>query len=358
MVFKIKHKIEDSSLEALKELIRKLYREYEAIYTLINAMTVDIRKEISISKNNIARIKNKNIALKNFHKLDAEVTNLRTKYGIKVNGNELIKLVEKAENAEKGSILLVPKSIIGEAFSNYKAALPDFDTFPEHMRIGIDVGIIRERQGTVELFLLETILFEDMCAIFNLSKEYAQKASGTMTAKKLTKIANSLYRATVTTAFFFVEAYLNGLAADYYSKNRDRLDAKTKALLTEWDSVQKKNKYLSLRDKALQYPRIILGTQHSPLQENNCQELKFMVNKAKDLRDAIVHASALPDLESYNQEKESVVFNINYAEVVQVVDNAIALVRRLETTIYGNDKRLFWLIDRNAGGIFPETVFK
>lgn len=356
MVQKIKHKIKTLPLQKDREMAKNLFREYEAIYTLINAMTVDNRKIISISYDAIDKM-DKELLLKNIEKIKAEIDELRIKYGIKADRSGLIKILEAARDTKKG-MLLIPKYNIRKLFSNYEKVLIDFDTYPEHTRIGIDIGLYRKIQGKVELFLLETVLFENMCALFNLYKEQHMKLNRQEDSKRLIKTVDSLGRATVTMAFFFVEAYLNGLSADYYLKNENKLDKKDAMLLAEWDFTRKKPRYLSLKDKVLQYPRIILSTQHPPLQENNCQELSFIISRAKDIRDAIVHASSLPNLETYVPGKEEAVFNINYTEVEQVVDNAIILIRKIETTISGNDKRLFWIVGRSADGFFSEETFE
>jgi hypothetical protein len=151
--------------------------------------------------------------------------------------------------------------------------------------------------------------------------------------------------------------YLNGIASDHYLKNEKRLTTEEKQTLTEWDSKNNRPKHLSLREKALKYPRMILGVEHPPLQENNCPELGFIIGKAKALRDAIVHPAARREDSEYGSDKRQLVYLIEYDEVEQVVDNAIRLVRKIETKVYGNTDRLLWLKGRGDDGQFPDDTF-
>ena len=212
--------------------------------------------------------------------------------------------------------------------------------------------------STVDWRSTEATLFEDMCALYNLAREASEKLKTAIDSVLAQKKLNALLRATASAAFYFVEAYLNGLAYDHFIASKNKLDEATTKKLTEWDSSLKKPAYLSLRDKLLQYPRIILGVQHPPLQENNCSELDFISGKAKLLRDSTVHASPNPDRITLEPVKELALFNVSFDEVEKVVDNAILLVREIESTIRGNENSLYWIRERGGSGFFPKIVFR
>ncbi len=344
----------NTNTRSLKDKAKKLYREYEAIYTLINAMTVSIKEKMCRTYAVIEKLDR--TKLRNFiQDTQKEVSKLRHLYGVKRPNTEIVELLESAERSS-GSLLLIPKNILRIFFSHYEKALPDFNAYPEHTRIGIDVGIYREFQGSVEIYLLEAVLFENMCALFNLTKERHVKTILQTDSKKSVKTTSALSQATVTQAFNFIEAYLNGLSFNYCVKKTD-LDDKTRTFLTEWDYTKNKPKYISLRDKILHYPRIIRGVEHPPLQESNCDEIEFVVSRAKIIRDAIVHASPLPNLHTLEPDKERIIYSLKFEEVEQVVDNVISLVQKIEMLIYGNTKRLPWLHKREPDGFFHERVF-
>jgi hypothetical protein len=234
--------------------------------------------------------------------------------------------------------------------------MPDFVSFPEHLKIAIDPGTYRTKEGDFELYLIESILFEDMCALFNLTREYSKKEK-TDSPKKIVKTGRAFLHSAVTMAYYFVEAYLNGIAFDYYIENKDNLNEESKSLLTEWDYRTNRPKYVPFRDKLVKYPRIILGAQHSPLQPNNCPEMEFIATKAKIVRDSIVHSSPALDLEIIETPKEKEFFQINMADAEEIIDNSISLVKKIEIAIFGNDRRLFWLRERGADGFFADDVF-
>ena len=216
------------------------------------------------------------------------------------------------------------------------------------------------RKGSSETRLVETTLFEDTCALFNQARLWdlqRRELSDVDPPKAKVKTSVALNHATIVSAVNFVEAYLNGLAADHFSENESSLDQNTRDILADWDSSQKRPRYLSLRDKALQYPRMILGLEHPPLQENNCPEFAFITRTARSIRDAIVHPSAVPDKGPFHP-REELLFNIEFDDVEGVVDSAVALVRRLHGVIYPDGPVLIdWLQDRAEDGLFDESVF-
>ena len=352
----MKEGIHNVNLNKLRGKARRLQRECEAIYTLINAMTVDLKKQIDLAKERIAQLKKSELQ-SYINKTKQEINKLRSHLGVKVPNSVLVELLTMAEGTTKGTLIWLPKYGIKNLFAYYERAFPGFETFPEHICIGVDAGTLRRQQGPVELSLLEAILFEDMYALFNLSKEHHTKLDRLNDSKRLFKTSYALCLATITSAFYFVEAYLNGIAFDYYIANEAKLDDQTKMILTEWNPTMNRPRYLTLRDKALQYPRIILGSINPPLQESNCPELAFIIGRATFLRNAVVHASPKLNLETFVIEKQQVLSNIDFGEVERIVDNAATLVRKLETAVRGDDKRLFWLHERGPDGFFPEAVF-
>ncbi len=328
--------------------------EYAMILSLVGAMTVSQRREFYYNISSIEKLTTKQ--LKSFtSQILHNVSESREKYGIKATRKELLFLWKSAE-ALKDTVMLIPKYSMRELLS---IPIPDaFENLPEHARISVDVGLYREVPFSgVEIFVPEAILFENMCALYNTTLEHKNRWNKEdPKSKKLRKMAEALGRATLVTAFNFVEAYLNGIAVDYYIKNHDKLDPQTIQRLTEWDSVKKQYRYISFRDKLIGYPRIASGAKYPPLDENSCPEMAYLLEHSKSMRDAIVHPAASPDITHYDPAKETKLFKFSFDEVALVIDNAIALVRKIETTIFGNCNRLFWISDRNQEG-FSDDVF-
>ena len=104
------------------------------------------------------------------------------------------------------------------------------------------------------------------------------------------------------------------------------------------------------------YPRIVTGSQYPLLDEGNCPELKFIVEKAKALRDAIVHASTAKRDQDDEFDKERSAMTLDYPTVEEIVDSSVMLVRKIQTKT--SLVPLRWLFDRGEDGFFPETTFE
>jgi hypothetical protein len=196
-----------------------------------------------------------------------------------------------------------------------------------------------------------------VCVLFNLAKEYHEKLEKGSESKKNSKTSDALCRSTIVTACYVIEAYLNGIAFDYYWANSSQLSDKKKILLTEWDHVEGRSRHISLREKALQYPRIIMGANHPPLQESNCPELAFVLERAKLMRDSIVHATPKLDFNTFEAEKEREIYAIELKDVELTINNCIVLIEKFEMAIRNNTDRLWWLHHPESNGYFSESVF-
>lgn len=349
-----------SDLGLLKERAKykKLCIEFEALQVVVQVATIESNRAAKQAISELEMLKKTEIRKRN-HILESKISEIRKEFGAKVPNSVFIQLSAQAR-AIPGKDFLVPKFFIKDYFLNYGKVFPGFDLLPEHASIGLHDGTEKESVGEIEVYLLEAKLYEDMCGLFNLATEIAGRVSAHKQGKSKTdsKKLEACCRGTATSAFYFVESYLNGLAYDHYVTHRKTLDEKNKQILTEWDIHKDCPRYLSLREKILQYPRIILGSTHPPLQESNSAEVKFLLERVKVLRDAIAHPSHGPNLITMEPGKERELFNTEFSEVEPIVDNSITLVRKIEKLIQGNDLRLDWLHDRGGDGFFPDVVFR
>lgn len=294
------------------------------------------------------------------HRCDQRITELRDLLGAKVPNSQLVELLRLIEAAPVGKALFVPKNVLIGLFAHPERTYMPLESVPAHASV-VAYWIKPHWHDAREKFdwqSVEATLFEDMCSLFNLAADRNKRTSAVSRDLRTEKEFGALLRGATSTAFYFVEAYLNGLAYDHYLTKKDQLDEDSRKMLTEWDENQKRRSYLSLRKKLLQYPRIILGQQHSPLKESNCPEIGFVCGRAKLLRDAIVHASPQPDQITLERLKESILFNPDFKEVEKVVDSVVSLVRKVELAVRGTDKALSWMRARGSDGFFPQEVFE
>lgn len=345
-----------AKIDIIRQKAKDIFREYEIIYTLINGMTAYFKDEFEDTKKAIDTFDKRD--LREFiERIKSAISDLRKLYGIKVDNSILVDFWDKVEslNWPAGKILYIHKYAIKDWFKKYSVTFPAFDNFPEHAQIGIDPGILRRKRGEgVNVFILEAVLFQDMCGLFNVAKTQYNSINIKKDSGIKWKTFCSILHATIIAGYNFLESYLNGLAIDFYIMNKDKLDEKTIRLLTDWDFESNRPRYISLRDKMLQYPRIILGLEHPPLQESNCAEMKFLI-ESKYRRDSIIHPSPNPD---FGNQRTNDFLNPNFEEVVNIIDNIILFVFKLKELIRGNHNSIDWFSQRTDDGLFPESVFK
>ena len=290
-----------------------------------------------------------------------------------------VDFVKRAEGTlRRDQHLYLPKWRLAEFFRGLRGD-KRFEKLPEHALVALDVHGISRAVEPAEVRILEAGLYEDMCAMFNRAWELTPLARHPNVSKLVLKEAAAARRASVLAAFYMIEAYLNSIAFDHLVRHERELSAQDLDRITEWDNAKRRERLVSFRDKLLSYPRIILGLQHPPIQENNCPEVAFLLREAKDFRDAIVHANPRPERSTTNSPKEIRFWRIGSvtpftyvtgsstptpapemedpSEWVQVVDCAIAVVEKIECLLYGDASRLFWLKRRQSEGPFDPTVF-
>jgi hypothetical protein len=257
--------------------------------------------------------------------------------------------------------------VLDVVFRNYGSIVRDWDHFPAHTLFGVDFTGDYYGSRKFEYFLAEAVLYEDMCFSYNSAVITTRNAGVGIAPKHQLKAGAFYRRSALLSTFYFVEAYLNGLAFDFlwklYKEKRD-LPEKDRDLLEEWDSKKKQERWVNFRRKMLEYPRIVAGLASPPLTETNCEEVRILLDEAKQRRDFLVHNSPRfhYDLEQHQMEivsgKLVSLMNLKMDEVTRIVDAAIRLPRRLNEVIGKYRRDLHWLYERNGEGIFPEQVFE
>jgi hypothetical protein len=278
-----------------------------------------------------------------------------TVFGIKLDQGRLLALLDEIQNSTpRGYACYVPIWRLSEWLSKY-----DSLGFAPHWRISIDPHCIgRADPGGFEVRVLELTMFEDMASLFNMAKKaHLAITAGKTNSKADLKGAFALYRSAVSASFYFVESFMNGLAADHVWQHRGELSPNDLACLTEWDPQRQRRKTLTTKEKLVKYPRIITGSQSPPLHEDNCAELKFIVTEGKRFRDAIVHPSAAKANEEQQFEKEAALMRLKYEAVEATVDSSIVLIRKIHAIVRPTAE-LKWVVPRGTDGFFPASVFE
>lgn len=262
----------------------------------------------------------------------------------------------KANYQGKNGILQMPKCVIDSQYcANFGGTKELSKKFPPHAMIFLDYEA-RLRPLYPEYYLAEAALYEDMCGAFNLAVETERSGRGAVIDKLKIKQHALHCRTSVLNAYYFVEAYLNGLAFDFYIENAKAISTDDSDLLLEWNSKTNKESLRNFRTKALQYPRIVLGAAHPPLTETNSKNLALLLSDGKEIRDSIVHQN--PKVVAGDMPKLRAFLRTGLREASAVVDAAVGFVFDLNAVLGKYSMKLNWLFKRDKNGRFPDESFQ
>ncbi len=324
---------------------------------LLGQMNIDVRCHLDGQRTKIDELSKLQLQNANVE-LTTRINKLRKDYGATYPVGEYTKILGQAPPVQEGSILMLPAHVAVAMFRKYPRIADSLNNkqMPLHARIELDARGQFKQQDRWQFRILEAVLYEDMCFFWNESCKDRLRTGDPYEDKHAFKKEMALYRAAVSSAFYMVEAFCNGIAFEVLMIRRSELTDRELQLVTEWDATHNRPKYLSIRDKLLQYPRLLLRATSPPLQENNCPELSFFLSSAKKLRDSIVHASPGNSSNSFAADKWQTFERIKRDECANVIDSAISVVDQVATSIERRDA-LFWLQRRQADGTFSESVF-
>lgn len=285
------------------------------------------------------------------NRIRKDIHTWRKTYFVHATKEQLIKLIRDIQaGPEELPIAWVSKEFM-ESAMDLNRVNPKYSRLPAHARIGISLHK-DPRVNLVPLWLLEARLYEDMASLFNEalnSLAVSDSLDGWMEeSKPALKRTEALFHATFVSVFQFLEAYLNGIASDILLE-RQVVDEHTRALLTEIP------RFVPLRQKALQYPKLYLDVTHPLYTETNSKELSLLLVNVK-IRDSLVHPSVFSPDEIWS--KELSFFSLGLKEVEATIDAAIEFVLKVETAIGRNSILLEWILPRGTNGTFPSESFK
>lgn len=171
---------------------------------------------------------------------------------------------------------------------------------------------------------------------------------------------NSFYlRTALLSSFYFVEAYLNGVAYDFYYKNEATLSPNESDLLLEWDSRRNRRGLVSFEKKINEYPKIILNRQHPPITVTSSENLEILLGDGKEMRDSLVHQSSKTIDITVVPEKVKWMLGIGFNEVTRVVDAAVGFVQEMNDALGTKGLPLDWMYPRQPqSGMFPPQAFE
>jgi hypothetical protein len=276
--------------------------------------------------------------------LEANIQNAERHAGFKGDHKFLLELGQLYRKKKFGVVRFPKWFIDASLFQSYETVFPPWKKIQPHCLVNLDFD-----GSDLDVYLPEASLYEDMCFAYN--QAFALKDR---TEKPDLKAHTFYVRATIISGFNFVECFLNGLAFDLIATCRRTLSQAERDLLSEWDSKHKRQRYVKFRDKAVQYPKIVLNRKSPPFTESSSPALGVLMQKTR-LRDAVVHSS--PKIVNDEVPKIKDLVEMGFGDATEVADAAVEFVRVVDEQVHKGKYDNTWLLPRSVDGCFPPESF-
>lgn len=272
-----------------------------------------------------------------------DIVSLREHYGAIAPDEKYRELLHEA-CGRRGYAYLSKLNIDRYWFRNYEKVFPRWPHVPLH---GLVVFDGQTNRSLRQIFTPEGALYTDIRFFLKITREVHKGISDFRKREQQDQRALLAYaRAAVTTTFHFLEAYLNGLAYDCFKEHHDQLALEEHDMLAEWNTKEKKRRYVRFETKLFEYPRIVAKTYGKALDLSDFKPAKLLAMEGKDIRDALTHPSPYVDPKSGVEEKTFWVTGVGFEAAEQLFNAAREYVLAVEQGV-GKDpqKTMSWFFD-------------
>jgi hypothetical protein len=267
--------------------------------------------------------------------LQAEMETVKSRAGCRLTNSQINSLVKKLTTAGDGYLYISKRFIDRHWFQNYEEVFPRWPHIPGHALVVFDADI--NRNSPYSLFVPEEQIFGDAKLLLKEIQQIVNDGKTFRTREKAKqKTLFSYLRTLATVVYHFLEAYLNGIAFNCFQDHHNLLTIEDHDLLAEWDSVNKRPRFIPFETKLKKYP-VICGKylgQKVSIQADSV--LEFLLTEGKALRDCLTHPSPYINRESDDPSKLARLLTINADQVRRLLDCAVTYVRRVEESL-GHD---------------------
>jgi hypothetical protein len=341
-------------LARLRAQARQVNREQHAIMALLQFTTTTEFEAFQRGEASFDRASAQ--ALRTFiDPAREQIGRLKKRLGVRKSA-DLRGLYDQICAGPRGSVLYVYKAALRSYCENYASVVGGFERLPNHAKISVEDGSRRTTAGQYEIVFGELQAFQDMAALHNEAQRRSHGMDYLRADAETRKAVDATCRACTVVAYQVVEGYLNGLAFDFLEEPTHQI-ARDDELLLKEQRRDGATRFASFRAKLLDYPRIVKGAAQPLFDASNCEEVRVLLDRNKRVRDAIVHASPRRELEEFEPGKSILLGHVDFPEVLVLSKAVVALVRKLENAIRGDQDRLWWLADIQADNRFPVSVF-
>jgi len=297
----------------------------EALYFLLKSFSAH-QERLAMIRAEHSRLGNAD-QLKTLEELAAEIEDIRTQAGAFAKDEEYRELLAAARQ-RTGLAYLSKLYIDSHLFSRYEKVFSRWPQVKLHALVVFDGKTMEDFLNILEV---EGLLFHDVQVLLSRASEaYKDIEDFRKRLPEDQAQLQSYLRTAATAIFHFLEAYLNGLAYDCFHSHHDRLSLDDHDLLGEWNSAEKRTRYVAFKKKLFAYPVIVAKMEGIKFDLSGCQFAHDLVGYGKEVRDALTHPSYYIDPKTGFQGKLLFVTGVNLALVEQIFLTAQEYVNFVE----------------------------
>lgn len=325
----------------MKEKTFELLQTLEATYFLTQALEANAER-LSLIREHLHSLHGDQQE-RLLAELQDELRRAREYYGAIAPDHEYTNLLRDARE-KRGYAYLSKLKIDRHWFRHYEKVFPRWPHVPLHGLVIFDGHANRDAH---QILTLEGALFSDIKFFMKKAREYHKGVNDFRKRDRDDQLALlACVRATLTTTFHFVEAYLNGLAYDCFMEHHDMLSIEDHDLLAEWDSKKNRRRYVRFDAKLIEYPRVVAETYGRTVDLSDYGPCKILAKEGKKIRDALTHPSPYVDPKSRMEEKIVKVTGVGFEAAEQIFNAAREYVLAVEQGV-GKEplKTMPWLFD-------------
>jgi len=246
-----------------------------------------------------------------------------------MSDDQIRRLVQQMTSGAMGYVNLPKWYIDRYAFKKYARVFPRWPHIPLHALVQYDTRL--EGESPYSILVVEAMLFDDAVSMWKYVSRILNDGLDFRTRpKNIQRKLQTFMRATLTGTYRFLEAYLNGLAYDCFQMFHETMDIKDHDVLAEWDSKNKRIRYVAFERKLRIYPEICGKYLEKTVDLSDDPDVDTLLVEGKVVRDGLTHPS--PFVNPKTQEFEKVVANISIqpGQVKRIFLAACSYTKRTE----------------------------
>lgn len=268
--------------------------------------------------------------LRTLEELGAEITSIRDQSGALTKDEDYRELLTEARQ-QRGRAYLSKLYIDSRLFSRYDKVFARWPHIKLHALVVFDGNTMEDLMNILEV---EGSLFDDVHVLLARAREAHKDIHDFRQRSPEDQAQLQSYLRTAATAIFhFLEAYLNGLAYDCFHSHHDQLSPEDHDRLAEWNSEEKRSRFVAFNRKLFTYPVIAAKMEGIKLDLSSCKFAHDLAGYGKNVRDAFTHPSHYIHPKTGSQLKLFFITGVNLALVETIFAAAREYVDFVERSL-------------------------